>query len=169
MQKILHGLDCFNGTIVRIVKFIVSVCIAVQILIIFAGVIWRYFLNAPLSWVDEVAALLLVMIAFMGCYVALASRKLARIELFIGVFKRKEKKALYIFSEALSLLMLIFVVVYGVKLFLLPTSLNQKTPGLYIPLSIFYGLIPVMFSLCCISTVTKILHYFFDKEDGTEC
>ena len=83
MQKILHGLDCFNGTIVRIVKFIVSVCIAVQILIIFAGVIWRYFLNAPLSWVDEVAALLLVMIAFMGCYVALASRKLARIELFI--------------------------------------------------------------------------------------
>ena len=42
-----------------------------------------YFLNAPLSWVDEMAALLLVLIAFMGCYVALSDGKLARIELFI--------------------------------------------------------------------------------------
>ena len=53
MRKILQGLDVFNKTAVKITKWIVSACIAAQILIIFAGVIWRYFLNAPLSWVDE--------------------------------------------------------------------------------------------------------------------
>ncbi len=169
MRKILQGLDVFNKTAVKITKWIVSACIAAQILIIFAGVIWRYFLNAPLSWVDEMAALLLVLIAFMGCYVALSDGKLARIELFIGCFKGISKTTLYVVSEMMSLLMLLFVVVYGTKLFLLPTSLNQKTPGLYIPLSIFYGLIPVMFSLCSLATVTRILHYLFDKEDSVEC
>ena len=90
MQTILHGLDRLNGAIVKFMKYVVSICIAAQILIIFSGVIWRYFLNNPLSWVDEIAALLLVVIAFVGCYVALAGGKLARIELFIGHFHGPE-------------------------------------------------------------------------------
>lgn len=169
MQKVIHGLDAFNNFMVTVTKYIVSICIAIQILIIFSGVIWRYFLNAPLTWVDELAALLLVLIAFMGCYVALAGGKLARIELFIGRFTSKTKRMLYILSELISLSLLIIVIVYGYQLFVLPTSLNQKTPGLFIPLWFFYGLIPLMFSLCAISSVTKILHYIFDKEDALEC
>ncbi len=169
MQKMIHCLDKFNGAVVRIVKYIVAACIAAQIIIIFCGVIWRYFLNAPLSWVDELAALLLVLITFLGCYVALAKGKLARIELLIGSFKGKTKKAMYVASEGISLVMLFFIIKYGAELFVLPTSLKQKTPGLYIPLWIFYGLIPVMFSLCAVSTVTKILHHLFDKEDDWEC
>ncbi len=169
MKRIIHGLDAFNNFMVKITKYIVSFCIAAQILIIFCGVIFRYFLNTPLTWVDEVAALLLVLIAFLGCYVALAGGNLARIELFIGRFKLKTKRVLYILSESISLLLLVITVVYGYQLFILPTSLNQKTSGLFIPLWIFYGLIPLMFSLCAISSVTKILHYVFDKEDALEC
>ena len=34
--------------------------------ILFAGVIWRYFLVAPLPWTDEVARMLFVWLAFVG-------------------------------------------------------------------------------------------------------
>lgn len=169
MQKIICGLDAFNNVMVKFMKFIVSICIAAQIIIIFCGVVWRYFLNSPLIWVDELAALLLVIIAFLGSYVALAERKLARIELFIGMFKGKSKKLMYIVSELLSLAMLIIVVKYGYALFLLPTSLNQKTPGMFIPLWIFYGLIPLMFALCSLASVGNVLHYILDKEENLEC
>lgn len=169
MQKLIRGLDAFNRWSSTIVKWLVSVCVAVQVIIVFCGVIWRYFLRSPITWVDEVAALLLVVIAFLGCYIALTRNGLARIELLISKFKGPWKKAVYVLSELLTLTMLIVAVIYGVKLFLLPTSLNQSTPGLYIPLSIFYGLIPITFLLCCISTVTKILHYIFDKEEDSAC
>lgn len=169
MQKLIRGLDAFNRWSATIVKWLVSACVAVQVIIVFCGVIWRYFLHSPITWVDEVAALLLVVIAFLGCYIALTRNGLARIELLISKFKGPWKKAVYVLSELLTLVMLVVAVVYGVKLFLLPTSLNQSTPGLYIPLSIFYGLIPITFLLCCISTITKILHYIFDKEEDSEC
>lgn len=169
MHKLIHGLDSFNSFSSKIVKAVVSICIAAQILVIFSGAVWRYFLNSPLTWVDELASLLLVVISFMGCYIALVNGSLARIELFIGRFKGTTKKVMYVVSELASLFMIIMVVIYGTKLFLLPTSLNQKTPGMFVPLCIFYGLIPLMFLLCAIASGTNILHYIFDEEGDKKC
>ncbi|MDR1932015.1 MAG: TRAP transporter small permease [Spirochaetales bacterium] len=169
MKKIITGLEVFNTVCMAAAKIIVDISVAVQIVIIFCGVVWRYFLQSPLVWVDEFASLLLVVIAFLGCYLALSQNKLARTELFIGLFKGKSRKAVYIVSELFSLAMLAIVVYFGVRLFLMPTSLNQKTPGMYIPLWIFYGMIPFMFGLCIVKTVTKILRYIADGEGETSC
>jgi len=165
MTKLIQSLEKFNNGCVAGAKFVVNICVAAQIIIIFCGVVWRYFLRNPLTWVDELATLLLVVIAFLGCYIALSQNKLARTELFIGMFQGKARIAVYVLSEVCSLAMLVAVVFFGVQLFLMPTSLKQSTPGMYIPLWIFYGLIPLMFSLCIIKTVTKILHYL--SGDGT--
>ena len=169
MHIIIHGLDSFNNFCAKVVKGIVSISIAAQILVIFCGAFWRYFLNSPLTWVDEMASLLLVVISFMGCYIALVNGSLARIELFIGKFKGAARRVVYVISELASLFLIIMVVIYGSKLFLLPTSLHQKTPGMFVPLWIFYGLIQLMFFLCAIASVTNILHYIFDKEGDKQC
>lgn len=170
MTKILSGLDKINNKIFVVVRYLVVACIALQVNIIFLGAIFRYFFNNPLTWVDEFSALLLVTITFLGCYLALSKNQIARIELFIGGFKGRAKKILYIVSELATLIMLIFIVNLGIRLFLLPTSLKQTTPGMGVPLWIFYALIPATFTLNILKTISKILHYIFDdKEVGNIC
>jgi TRAP-type C4-dicarboxylate transport system permease small subunit len=159
MRKIIAGLELFNNALASVTKVVVSIAVAAQIVIIFCGVFWRYFLHSPLTWADEFATLLLVIIAFLGCYLALSENKLARIELLISKFKGNFHTAAYVVSELFSLIILVFIVYYGLRLFFMPTSLNQKTSGMGIPLWIFYGLIPLMFGLCLVKTITKILRF----------
>jgi TRAP-type C4-dicarboxylate transport system permease small subunit len=168
MGKVIAALELFNNACAAVVKVVVSIAVAAQIVIIFCGVLWRYFLRSPLTWTDEFATLLLVIIAFLGCYLALSQNKLARIELFISRFKGNAHTAIYIISELFSIAILVFVVYFGFRLFLMPTSLGQKTPGVGIPLWIFYGLIPLMFGLCLIKTLTKILQLLADGSPDAE-
>jgi TRAP-type C4-dicarboxylate transport system permease small subunit len=162
MRKIIAGLELFNNACAAVVKVLVSIAVAAQIIIIFCGVLWRYFLRRPLTWTDEFATLLLVIIAFLGCYLALSQNKLARIELLISRFKGNAHTAVYVVSELFSVAILVFVVYFGFRLFLMPTSLGQRTSGVGIPLWIFYGLIPLMFGLCLVKTLTKILQFLAD-------
>ncbi|MDR1518831.1 MAG: TRAP transporter small permease [Planctomycetota bacterium] len=174
MRKLIDCLDAFNRACAAGARFIACACIAFMITIVFCGVVWRYLLKDALSWVDEVAALTLVVISFLGCYLAMHKHKLARIDLLISMFEGRAKTAAYVISECASLAMLLVVIYYGAQLFLLPTSLRQRTPGTYIPLWIFYGLIPFTFFMNAIVSATDILHYVFDgpkrigKETGRE-
>lgn len=166
MKTILHGLDTINGKIATGIKYVLIICMATQVLIIFSGVIFRYFLNNPLVWVDEVSTLLLVIITFLGCYLAHYNNSLARIGLLINKFKGKYRRIIYAISELITLTMLFFIVHLGFNLFMEPTSLKQKTPGIAIPLWIFYALIPITFSLNIVSSISRILHHLFDSEEA---
>ncbi len=53
------------------VEKVAAALIAAEILILLAGVIARYFLNAPLVWTDEAASLLFLWLASLGSVVAL--------------------------------------------------------------------------------------------------
>ncbi len=168
MKTFIRYLDSFNHAATTIARYIVCTCVAFMILIVFCGVVWRYLLLDALSWVDELAALMLVVISFLGCYLALHKHKVARIDLFISMLKGRAKKVAYVVSECASLLMIFIVIYYGAQLFLMPTSLRQKTPGMYIPLWIFYGMIPFTFLLNAFVSVANILHYIYDQPGELE-
>jgi TRAP-type C4-dicarboxylate transport system permease small subunit len=164
MKSLINAMEIFNKIFTKIAEAIVIICIAGQAVLIFNTVIFRYFLNNPLTWGDEISVLLLVVITFFGCYLAMRHNKLARIELFIGRFTGKKRTLIYIISELMTLTMLLFVLYFGVILFLSPTSLKQKTPGLYIPLCIFYGMIPITFFASIINTFSKIMNYLKESK-----
>lgn len=159
MKNFVNFLKIFNSIFTKIAQSTVVICIASQALLIFITVIFRYFLNNPITWGDEVSVLLLVVITFFGCYLAIRANKLARIELFIDRFKGSKRTIIYVISEIMSLAMMFLVLYFGFKLFISPTSLRQKTPGLFIPLWIFYLMIPSTFFASITHTLDKIISY----------
>ena len=64
----LHGLDRVLAVITEVP---VAILVAVEIVVLFAGVIARYVLRAPLVWSDELASLLFLWLAMLGAVVAL--------------------------------------------------------------------------------------------------
>ncbi|MGE0151458.1 MAG: TRAP transporter large permease subunit [Reyranellaceae bacterium] len=59
-----------EAAIGRIVEILVGVLIAVEAVVIFAGVVSRYVFHAPISWTDELAATLFLWLAMLGAVVA---------------------------------------------------------------------------------------------------
>ena len=67
-QGWLRGLD---RVLALVTEVPVAILVAVEIVVLFAGVFARYVLRAPLVWSDELASLLFLWLAMLGAVVAL--------------------------------------------------------------------------------------------------
>ena len=66
-RSIATSLEAFLGMLVEIPA---AVLVVAEIVILFAGVIWRYVLREPLIWSDELASILFLWLAMLGAAVA---------------------------------------------------------------------------------------------------
>ena len=53
-----------EATLGRGIEWIAALIIAVEIVLLLAGVIARYFLHTPIIWVDEVASILFLSVSY---------------------------------------------------------------------------------------------------------
>ncbi|HXA24833.1 MAG TPA: TRAP transporter large permease subunit [Acetobacteraceae bacterium] len=60
-----------ESTLATLVAIPASLLVAAEIVVLLAGVIWRYVLHTPLVWSDELAAMLFLWLAMLGSVVAL--------------------------------------------------------------------------------------------------
>lgn len=143
MERFIGLLRRIDGFSSRASRVITAVAIAIQTIIMFLGVIFRYFLNSPLTWSDETATFLLVFITFFGCYVALKDRILARIEIIVERLPAIHRKIVVLASNLMVLTLLVAVIYFGAVLGMSPVIMLQKTPALELPFVWFYAVIPV--------------------------
>ena len=83
----------------RTVEIVAALLIAAEILILFAGVVSRYFLHMPLVWSDELASLLFLWLASLGAVVAIRRNEHMRMTAFVGMASPRGRE----FLEAIAL------------------------------------------------------------------
>ena len=68
-----------------------AVLVALEAIILFAGVISRYVFNAPLTWSDELASILFLWLAMLGAVIALRRDEHMRLTTFIGMMRPRRR------------------------------------------------------------------------------
>ena len=58
----------------RLVGWGLAVCLGAMTCIVFVSVVFRYVLNSPLTWSEELASLLFAWLTFIGAYVGFRTR-----------------------------------------------------------------------------------------------
>jgi len=74
------------GRLLTAVEYFAAFVLAVDVLVVFSSVIWRYFLYDPLQWADEIARALMAMQVFMGAAAALGRVEHVGVDSFRGLF-----------------------------------------------------------------------------------
>ncbi len=74
-----------DRTLALITELPAAVLVALETLILFAGVISRYVFNAPLTWSDELASILFLWLAMLGAVIALRRDEHMRLTTFLGL------------------------------------------------------------------------------------
>ncbi|MBC7734166.1 MAG: TRAP transporter large permease subunit [Bacteriovorax sp.] len=72
-------------------EFPAAVLVALEAIILFAGVISRYVFNAPLTWSDELASILFLWLAMLGAVIALRRDEHMRLTTFIGLLSPRRR------------------------------------------------------------------------------
>jgi TRAP-type C4-dicarboxylate transport system permease small subunit len=165
LQNILGRLESFNARLISVFRYLLGVIVFLQVVMVFVAVVFRYILNRPLFWSDELATFLLVYITFFGCFIASSMGRLARMEFgvnMLGPFK-KYAQAL---SKLASLSIVGVVSYYGFQLLFSPIIQRQKSPAMRLPMSAFFWVVPVLMSLVFYTELIALIRIFVPREPG---
>lgn len=136
---------------------IAAAVLAVLVVLTFLGVIWRYFLAHPFTWLEEVQMACMVWIVFAAGGAAFRTGNHVAIEMIVDMFPKKVQK---VFERVIA------VVVFAVLAYLFYQSLGfigmfvtsgRATSMIKIPYALIYGIAPVSFVLMAVSYVFSLV------------
>ncbi|MCZ8256071.1 MAG: TRAP transporter small permease, partial [Polaromonas sp.] len=83
----------------RMTEYVAGVVLAVDVLVVFVSVVFRYFLHEPFDWAEEVARALMIVLVFFGAATVLARSQHVGVDLFRGMLPARWQPALIQFAS----------------------------------------------------------------------
>ena len=163
MDKLLKG--------VRSVLYGFSVvAMSVMLVIIFAQVVTRYFFGYTPEWSEELARFLFVWVVFLGSALIMGESGHLAVQFLPDKFKgTKFGTALDIIINLAGYVFIILLLTQGWKMTSIMTF--QRAPGLDIPMSWVYAVIPfscVLMLLYLLKDTLRIVKNFSKRASGQE-
>jgi tripartite ATP-independent transporter DctM subunit len=132
-----------------------AVLVCIEVGILFAGVVFRYVLDSPLVWSDEIAEVLFLWLAMLGAVVALRRREHMRMT---AVVSRLPVRGQNFLSALVAMAVAAFVLLLLPQVFAYMTAVDVITsPTLGIPDSWRVAGLVVALSLLMIATVEQLV------------
>lgn len=112
------------------------------------NVLWqvfsRFVLNDPSSFTDELARYLMIWLGVLGAAYVAGKNQHVAITILPQQFSEENQKKLKKFVFVLVMLFALFaLVIGGLRLVYITYVLDQRSPGLQMPLAVIYSVIPM--------------------------
>lgn len=126
------------------------------IVVISAGIVWRYLLNKPLVWTVELSRILFVWLTFIGAAVAVRDGVHVRVTLLVDLLPPAARRLLAHVNVILSLGFLALMM--GLGNYWVYLSTGSKTPALNLPENwAVYGALPAGFALASYYALRRLI------------
>jgi TRAP-type C4-dicarboxylate transport system permease small subunit len=139
-----------SDIVVQIEKVFLGLLMIAITGIVFANVFCRYLFNAPLLWGDELPRFLFTWVTFLGASVGITTHAHVAIDNFAMRLSEKTRGFLEIVVSTSLVVVLCFLIVYGIRLMKLVPHVTLSATG--IPLKYWYMSVPL-------SAVGMIIHF----------
>ena len=157
-------MDKIINRILSIDYLIAGLCLTILVLVTFVGVIFRYFLNAPLIWEEEIQLMMITWTIYFGAAAAFRKGGHIAIDMVVDLFPAKVQKVFDILIFLVTTGVLLFLMVNGGALVCQFIRTGRMTNILHIPSQFVYLAIPMGCALMLLSNTV----YFARKRFGLE-
>lgn len=142
--------------VTSLAKLVLGATVGAIVVITLAAVWWRYILNAPLAWPEQVSRILFVWMTFLGAAVLYRDKLHVAIDMFVlmlpGPIQRLAVWAVDLVLLAFNLILF----VYGLKLSL--DQMGQTYGALDITPASFYLAAPVSAAMMILYFLEKLIN-----------
>jgi TRAP-type C4-dicarboxylate transport system permease small subunit len=160
LDRISHGLN-------EVVKYLAAVLLGSMTVIVFLQVLFRYVLNHPLDWSEELGSFAFVWMSLLGASIGLYRNEHPRLDLIVNLFPSKTQKTIAGLYNFVILFLLAVLLIYGIRLTV--NMKSQLTAALQYSVSFVYVVLPIsaaiMFVHLAIQTVRSFLGKSQEKQD----
>jgi TRAP-type C4-dicarboxylate transport system permease small subunit len=151
----LRAFSSLCDLITRVVCGILAALTAAIVAITLAAVWWRYVINDPLGWSEQVSRILFVWMTFLGAAVLYRQKLHISIDLVPLMLPRAAQTLLYWVVEIGLLVFVIIFFIFGLKLSL--DTLGHTFGALDITPASFYLSAPVSSTLIVLYFIEKLI------------
>jgi TRAP-type C4-dicarboxylate transport system permease small subunit len=120
-----------------------------------AQVIFRYVLNNPVAWVDELSRYVFIWMIMIGAGMGMAKSAHFNIDFIKDAMPRAVRKFFVLIAQGTVIVFSGVVIFYGSRL--LGSVSNQITPALSLPFSLPYAAVPTGAALILYHALMKML------------
>jgi TRAP-type C4-dicarboxylate transport system permease small subunit len=149
LSRISRGLN-------ELVKSMAALLLAAMTLIVFLQVLFRYVLNAPLDWSEEMSTFTFVWMSLLGASIGLKRKEHPRLDLIVNLLPPTAQRTIEILYNFTILFLLAVLFIYGTRL--TASMRSQLTAALEYSVAYIYAVLPIsaaiMFIHLSIQTVS---------------
>ncbi|WP_317856006.1 TRAP transporter small permease [Chakrabartyella piscis] len=154
--------EIFNGLLnITVIIFVIG-----MVIVTFLQVIFRFALNNPLSWSEELARCLFVWVTFLGA--AICARENAHIGMDYLVSKLPQKLAKGIGILGFVLIIIVCIAIAFTSFDIIAINMNQKSAALKLNMGMVYTAIPIGFAYMIVYYMRHLITIIKSKEAGEE-
>lgn len=150
IARVKSGIDKF----VNLITIVLMICL---IVVIVMQVFWRYVLNNPLAWSEELARYTFVWIVFLSTSIALKQSKHMGIDIIVSLLPANFRKAADILVKLIITAFLVMIIFASREIVMI--AMGQSSASLSIPMGLVYLAFPT-------SAFLMILEFIFQTIIG---
>ena len=158
-MNLLNGI---SRNLNQAMKFTAGFLIAAMTILVFLQVVFRYLLDAPLDWSEEMASFAFVWMALLGASIGLKNDEHPRLDIFYQIFPDWVKKLSSLIINLAILFMLVVLFIFGLKLTI--AMQMQRTAALGYSVSYVYAVLPLTAIIMFTHVFVKTIVLLFDAK-----
>lgn len=125
----------------RLVGWVLAACLGVMTCVVFVSVVFRYILNSPLTWSEELASLLFAWLTFVGAYVGFRTHSHIRIDTVTMFLPATVRRGVLLLADVGVLFLLLVFIWQGFSL--VATTWSLEFPAMEISRGYLYVSLPI--------------------------
>jgi len=141
-------------------NWVLAIILTIMLVVVSAQVWYRFVLNDPLTWSEEVARYLFVWISFIGSAVGVRSHVHLGIDLIDKILSPRGRMIMTLVVNLLIQIFLVIVIYWGIRI--LQVVHFQKSASLGIPMTYPYLAVPVGSSFMLLNSLRNSWNAIFN-------
>lgn len=158
MKKIYEAFNRFE-------KYILGIIMCTLIIMGFTQVVFRFVLELPLAWAEELMTFLMIWVAYLGASAATNERKHIMVSMFVDLLPKSLRIGFTIFSQVLWLVCAVVMTYLGGYITMNYIDRGAVTLGGQYPYWCAAIAIPVGMALMAIRVIVLIIHTLRGESD----
>lgn len=167
MEKIVNTV---YQTLEKVIRYLVLTLLGLMVIIVFANVVSRYYLQFSLAWSEEVARFMLVWLVFLGSFLAYIHDEHLGLDILVKKFPPLLRKITAVGANLLVIFAL-YAVMEGGYLMMI-ANFDWLSPAAEIPQGYIYVVVPLSCGLMILQTILKTYYVITAKspsQGGLSC
>ncbi|MDI6600824.1 MAG: TRAP transporter small permease [Thermoanaerobacteraceae bacterium] len=154
----------FEEYFYKFLEYVSAILLVIMVIIVFANVIFRYFLDFSIASTEELSRFMFIWISFIGSALALRYSEHLSIDFITNILPDFMKKVVMIFDQFVVLIIVSLMGVGGWRMTI--SDMAVRSSATDIPLGYIDAIVPIVAIIMVFIQIEKIIGFFIGNKQS---